>query len=262
MDANNTINSERADVTQPFKLQISGGTSFEVKASQGQYSFYLNQGILDEIQKAQDAGYPLYIPPKLLFNLGYYTCLNNPQKFKDNKEKQLGIVQKKLRNFYNIFPLKYLQLFWDDSFKVTLQSGITFYSYYEGICVLRNVISLDGDVIYQVRRDFIQNSNCEGTTSAHHWIVKHLLSSLRTNLDLLAWELSLLFPAFWSAWHLSQFLLNQQLLWLLIIVQFFSAGVVLWIAFGVFYYWLVNQLQKCFPIHFNKLSGWAEKFVK
>jgi hypothetical protein len=88
MNANNTINSEQADVTQSFNLQIPGGTSFEVKASQGQYSFYLNKGILDEIQKVKNTGYPLYIPPKLLFNLGYYTCLNNPHNFKDNKEKQ------------------------------------------------------------------------------------------------------------------------------------------------------------------------------
>lgn len=254
MNGNNTIIREQTDVTQSFDLQIPGGTSFEVKASQGQYSFCLSEDVLTEIQKAKNARYPLYIPPKLLFNLGYYTSLNNPQDLKPNKEKRLGIVQKQLRNFYNVFPLKYLQLFWDNSFKVTLQSGITFYSYYEDICVLRSIISLDGDVIYQVRRDFIQNSNFEATTSAHHWIVNHLLSRLRTNMDLLAWELTLLFPAFYSAWHLSQLLLNQQLLWLLISVLVFSTGVVLWLIFAVFHYWLVNQLQKRFSIHFNNLN--------
>jgi hypothetical protein len=73
--------------------------------------------------------------------------------------------------------------------------------------------------------------------------------------------IALLFPAFWSACYLSKFLLNQQLLWLLILVLFFSTGVVLWIVFAIFHYWLVNQLQKRFPIHFNKLSYGASLLV-
>lgn len=230
MDTNKVGDSTRTGVTKYFFLRLSGTTRIKLKVEQGEFNFYLNEVVVDQIQQAQATNCSLQVPSKLLAQLGYYACLNDTQGRK-------------------------------------LQSGLTFYSYYFDSLgslqsqsssdshvkrKIRSFISLDGDIIHQVCKDFLQDSNCEATILAHYWLSDQLLSSLRTNLNLLAWELALfspacaiaevlpgpwspalqLIPGFWS------FIIGVLLLVAFVLIA------VLWLLTTIARHWLVNQFRK------------------
>lgn len=230
MDTSRVDDITRIGVTKYFLLRLSSNTRIKVKVERGEFSFCLNEAIVNQIQQAQATGYYLRIPSKLLVQLGYYACLSDTQ---GNR----------------------------------LQSGLTFYSYYFGSLEslqsqslsdsqlnrkMRSVISLDGDVIHQVCQDFLQSPNCEATILAHYWLSDQLLSSLRTNLNILAWELALFSPACaiaevlpgpWppalqlipGSWSLKSGIL---LITALVLIS------VLWLLISIISYWLINQLRK------------------
>ncbi|MGK7903631.1 MAG: hypothetical protein AB4352_19940 [Hormoscilla sp.] len=118
---------------------------------EGELIFYLNQPVLQAIQVARYRGERLQIPWRLVASL---------QK---------------------------LALF-DDGNRI--QSGLTFCTYLvnqqdgqqigsrQGQFVLRTVLSADGDVINQVRRDYLQHPYCLEIVATHHWLINQLLSTL------------------------------------------------------------------------------------
>ncbi|MBD6618020.1 hypothetical protein FNW02_19870 [Komarekiella sp. 'clone 1'] len=245
--ANSTHLDNQADVIVSSFLEIAQGTSFELKIEQSQYSFYLNETVIKQIQLAQKTGYSLYIPPKLLVPLWYCASFSTHL---DMQGEESEIVIKQIRNFDVVFIVNILRLFLRKSLqdKTTLQCGLTFNSYYkqdtsasvdykDQDIVLQSTIILNGDIFHKIRKDFLQNSNCSIIVSAHYWLTDQLLSYLRTNLNLLAWELISLFPAGFLAWKL--YLVKSVGVFLSIFVWL---GI--FIVFATIRYLLVNQLQK------------------
>lgn len=67
---------------------------------------------------------------------------------------------------------------------------------------MRSVISTDGDILHQIKRDCLERPNlCRQIAAAHYWLIEQLLSQLRLRaflklkLQLLSWGLSLLIVA-------------------------------------------------------------------
>lgn len=119
---------------------------------EGEFIFYLNQPVLQAIKVAQYRGERLEIPWRLVASL-----------------QKLVLFDRSNR----------------------IQSGLTFYTYYvdqqdgqeiggrQGQFVLRTVVSADGDLINQVRRDYLQHFYCLEIVASHHWLINQLLSTLQ-----------------------------------------------------------------------------------
>ncbi|WP_193196949.1 hypothetical protein [Nostoc sp. MG11] len=257
INANSTQLDNQADVIVSSFLEIAQGTSFELKIEQAQYSFYLNETVIQQIQLAQKTGSSLYIPPSLLVPLWYCASFSN---YLDMQGREPEIVIKKIITFDVIFIVNLLRLFLRKSLqdKTTLQCGLTFNSYYrqdtsasvdyeDQDIVLQSTIILNGDIFHKVKRDFLQNSNCSTIVSAHYWLTDQLLSYLRTNLNVLAWELASLFPAGFLAWKL--YLVKSVGVFLSIL-----AWLGIFIVFATIRYLLVNQLQRRTSINSEYLN--------
>lgn len=124
--------------------------------------FNLDKDILKTIQQAQETGRRLYLSRKLLSDLRYYVLIDGEN---------------------------------------LLQSGLTFYTYYQrggfNEALMRSVISTDGDIFHQIKSDCLERPNfCRQLVSAHYWLIDQLLHQLRLGtffrLNLLSWGLSLL----------------------------------------------------------------------
>ena len=124
--------------------------------------FNLDKNILQSIQEAQETGRRLYISRKLLADLRYYALIDG-------------------ENY--------------------LQSGLTFYTYYQRKgseeALIRSVISTDGDIFHQIKSDCLEHPNfCRQLACAHYWLIAQLLNQLRLRVflgsKLLSWGLSLL----------------------------------------------------------------------
>jgi hypothetical protein len=249
MNAYKTHTQHQADVQLSFFLQIPQGNSIEleIKVEPAQYSFYLNKAVLKQIEQAQERGYSLYIPPKLLAYLWYYNCFSDNICFNHNRQSnKLVIAKKNFPIFDNTFIVNFIRLLWSKLLqnKPTLQHGLTFNSYYqeetlalnvwqEQDIVLQSNVLFYGDVIHKIRSDFIQNPECLNIVYVHYWLIEQILNSFRTKLNLLGWELASLFPATFLVWKL-HLALSLSIL----------AGVVTSFIFASIRYWLVNQLPR------------------
>ncbi len=91
---------------------------------------------------------------------------------------------------------------WDDRDRQFLQSGLTFCTCYPvqrrsqatpgcpptaaGLprtIVLRTVVSLDGDILNQVRSDYLAHPDCRAIAGAHYWLVAQLTDQLDISLS-------------------------------------------------------------------------------
>ncbi|MEH1836268.1 MAG: hypothetical protein V7L29_30505 [Nostoc sp.] len=251
MKAYKTHTDHQADLQLSFFVQIPQGIpiELEIKVEPAQYSFYLNQAVLRQIEQARKIGCSLYIPPKLLAYLWYYNYFSDNICFSNNtvQYKKLVIPKKYFQIFDNTFIVSFIKLFWSKSLqkKSILQYGLTFNSYYredtsalyfwkEQDIVLQSNVLFYGDIIHKIRSSFLQNPECLNIVYVHYWLIEQILSYLRTKLNLLAWELASLFPATFLAWklHLVQLLLS------------ILAGLVISFIFATIRYWLVNQLPR------------------
>ncbi|KKJ01184.1 hypothetical protein [Prochlorothrix hollandica] len=78
---------------------------------------------------------------------------------------------------------------------LTLQSGLTFVTEYQGELVLESTIGLDGDVLYRVKRDLLRHEQALAVTAAHNWLVDQLMASLRSQMvvpEALTWVIVLI----------------------------------------------------------------------
>ncbi|MBH8551173.1 hypothetical protein I8751_02000 [Nostocaceae cyanobacterium CENA357] len=249
MAVDNTIADKQAGVTFSCYLQIPQGAAFELKFEQGQYNFYLNAIVVAQIQQAQKTGCSLYIPPRLLVTLWYYSFFNNPENL-SNKSQNSYIVL--IINIFRLLLSKPL------SKKTNLQSGFTFNCYYQelqiaaSVCdksdiLLQSTVFLSGDIFYKIRRDFLQDPNCLIIVSAHYWLTEQLLSYLRKKLNLLAWELASFAPTSFVADKLYQAKAGI----LLSIFAWFVATIV----FAIIRYVIANKLQRFTSID-SKYVNW------
>ncbi|MEH2295090.1 hypothetical protein [Nostoc sp.] len=251
MNPYQTHTDYQADVQLSFFVQIPQSTpiELEIKVEPGQYTFYLNMAVLKQIEQARKIGCSLYIPPKLLAYLWYYNCFSDNICFSNNpvQYNKLVINKKKLKPFENTFIVSFIKLLWSKSLqnKSTLQHGLTFNFYYredtsalyfwkEQDIVLQSNILFYGDIIHKIRSDFIQNPECLNITYLHYWLIEQILNYLRTNLNLLVWEIASLFPAGFVVYNL--YLAN-------VMISIF-AWIGLTILFATTRYVLVNQLQR------------------
>ncbi len=254
MNANITKTNNQIDVVLSVLLQVPQGDRFELKVEESQCSFYLNETVVQQIQQAQENGVSLYIPPKMIIPLWYYTCFRNNVVLGKQKE----IAEKEVNFFYVIVIVNIIKFFLSKTArsKTRLQSGIIFNSYYKQAelasvayedkdIILQSTILLHGDIFHKIKWDFIQNSNYSTIVSAHYWLTEQLLNCFRTKLNLLVWELASLFTA------------------TLVVYNLYPANVIIlifaWIGFTILFattrYVLVNQLQRRTSIN-SKFINW------
>ncbi|MGK7926231.1 MAG: hypothetical protein AB4290_13475 [Spirulina sp.] len=133
--------------------------------------FHLNEEVLSQIEQARSQGLSLFIKPKFLADLRYYLLF----------DEYSG-----------------------------LSCGINVSTYYleenTEQTVMRSLISIDGDILYQVDRRYLEQPDLAiALTSAHYWLIEQLLGKLRLEGKLLlfwvSWILSLGFSlyAFWPS---------------------------------------------------------------
>ncbi|MEH1893490.1 MAG: hypothetical protein V7K92_30120 [Nostoc sp.] len=255
MNADITKTNNQANVALSLFLQVPQGDRFELKVEQSQCCFYLNETVIEQIQQAQKTGVSLYIPPKLIIPLWYYAWFSNNVVFGNKKE----ITDKKVSNFFFVTAIVNIIKFFLSKTargKTSLQSGITFNSYYEQAelasnayedkdIILQSTVLVHGDIFHKIKLNFMQNPNCSRIVSAHYWLTEQILNCFRTKLNLLVWEIASLFPAGFAAYSL------------------YPANVILlifaWIGFTVLFattrYVLVNQLQRRTSIN-SKFINW------
>lgn len=259
MNAKITKTNNQADVILSLFLQVPQGDRFELKVERSQFSFYLNDTVVEQIQQAEKTGISLYIPPKLIIPLWYYACFSNNVVF--GKTKQ--ITEKQVSNFFyltivvNIIKSLLSRTARDKtSLQSGLSSGLSFNSYYEQAesasdiyqekdIILQSTVLIHGDIFHKIKLDFMQNSNCSKIVSAHYWLTEQILNCFRTKLNLLVWEIASLFPAGFLVSHLH--LKN----WILSIFALLGFT----ILFATTRYVLVNQLQRRSSIN-SKLINW------
>jgi hypothetical protein len=248
MEAYKTQTDNQSDVQLSLFLQIPQNTpvQLEFKVEPAQYSFYLNKALLQQIEQGRETDCSLYIPPKLLAYLWYYTC------FSDNTVSSIKLVipKKNFNIFDDTFIVNFIKLLWSKSLqnksqnKSILQYGLTFNFYYKANAsplyfwkdqdiVLQSNIFFYGDIIHKIRSDFIQNPDCLNIVSVHYWLVEQILNSLRTKLNLLAWELASLLPGTFLALKL-HFTISLSIV----------AGLLISFIFATIRYLLVNQISK------------------
>ncbi|WGV24865.1 hypothetical protein [Halotia branconii] len=249
MVVDNTNTAPQTGVTLSYCLQIPQGAAFKLKFEQGQYSFYLNETVVEQIQQAQKTGCSLYIPPKLLLPFWYYSFFNNPESLRNKSQNSYLFV---IINIFRLLLSKSLNK------KTNLQSGLTFNCYYQQSqltasvdekpdILLQSTVFLSGDIFHKIRRDFLQDANCLIIVSAHYWLTEQLLSYLRKKLNLLAWELASFAPTSFVAEKLYQAKAG-------ILLSIF-AWLVAAIAFAIIRYVLVNKLQRFTSID-SKYLNW------
>jgi hypothetical protein len=255
MKADLTKIDNQADVAFSLFLQVPQGDRFELKVERSQCSFYLNEIVVEQIQQAQKTGVSLYIPPKLIIPLWYYVYFGNNVVFGNKKE----VTEKEVSNFFYVTVIaNIIKSFLSKTTleKASLQSGLTFNSYYkqsesvldayeEKDIILQSVILLHGDIFHKIKLDFMQNSNCSTIVSAHYWLTEQILNCFWNKLNLLVWEIASLFPAGFVVYNLHPV---SGILSIFALIGFT-------ILFATTRYILVNQLQRHTSIN-SKFINW------
>ena len=154
--------------------------------------FNLDKDVLLQIQYAKDTNRRLEISPEFLADLRHYTLIDGEN---------------------------------------SLQSGLTFCTYYGNgkakEALIRTVISLDGDIMQQIKRDCLENHHFyRQIATCHYWLIEQLLSQLRlgslVKLNLLiiivSWTIALLMMAAMVMLFISEFL-NHPWMFLVAVVM-------------------------------------------
>lgn len=134
----------------------AAATIVKIMSESGQFIFYLNQSVISLLGETEPTQVALEMPPDLIADLRRYALVDENGRFQSDFTFCTHYTD----------PIK------------TWQSNILPRS---GEIVLRTVIALDGDVIYQINRDFLQHPLCLGVTTAHHWLIQQLMGHLQGN---------------------------------------------------------------------------------
>jgi hypothetical protein len=142
--------------------------------------FNLDKDLLLQIQYAKDTNRRLEISPELLADLRHYSLIDGKNPF---------------------------------------QSGLTFCTYYgtekSKEALIRTMISLDGDIMQQIKRDCLESPHfCRQIAASHYWLIEQLLTQLqigslvRLNLfvSILSWTIALILMAAMVMLFSSEFL--------------------------------------------------------
>ncbi|MEM9543932.1 MAG: hypothetical protein AAGA60_31170 [Cyanobacteria bacterium P01_E01_bin.42] len=141
--------------------------------------FHLNDEILGQIQQARSQGRSLFIKPKFLASLRYYLL------FDEYSALHCGID----------VSTHYLE---NNSKKEET--------------AVRSLISMDGDILYQVDRRYLERPELAiALTSAHYWLIEQLLGRLELGGELWLGVLSWLFSLSTIIPYIIQFLEQDRL---------------------------------------------------
>ncbi len=143
-----------------------------IRSEEGEFVFYLNPLMVNQIESVRFSGDRLMIPPRQLARL--------------------------------VVDLKQLAIL-DGQTWSRIQSALTFKTFYvgydnqQGKFLLRTVLSPDGDIINQVNQELLDQPEGLRIAQSHNWLIGELLSflKLRTTqlIDRLAWAI-----AFFTVW--------------------------------------------------------------
>lgn len=194
----------------------------EIKDKQGRVlfrfiRFNLNKESLKTILQARSRGQRLHIASNLLTHLRYCALSDGEHRYNASR----------------------------------IQSGLTFCTYYQAQMeaekiVMRSVISPDGDIMHQIRRDCFDYPNrCRAIATAHHWILEQLLNQLGIR------ETKLLT---WLSWALS--LPIVALIVVFYAVIFKSINPLILLAAAVMLLLLQTSLKRLLPLWLPQLKAW------
>lgn len=112
-----------------------------------------------------------------------------------NQKTAATILSLEQRNYSLTIPVQVvLQLIYQGYLQGGLQDGITFCGYYveadQTALFTRTFISLDGDVINQIKRSFVKKQNCLDILVAYHWLYLQLLRQIQNFLNAVASSLA------------------------------------------------------------------------
>lgn len=142
----------------------------QVEVLEGEFTFYLDPRVVSQIDRAMDFGYELKVPSGLIASLRQY-ALFDPQ---GNPQSGLTFYSNYLDDIDEVIPIRRA----DGGQDVVVHPAISA----SGQLVLRTVVSLDGDVIHQVRDDHLAHPNCPAIAAAHHWLLGQLMRRLRLSV--------------------------------------------------------------------------------
>ncbi|WP_414753600.1 hypothetical protein [Anabaena sp. CCY 9910] len=262
MEDNKIQTNNPTDVIIAISLQIPQGNTLKLQVEQNDYSFYLNQQVVEQIQEAKSKGTALEIPLKLLLPLWYYSCFSH-NVVSTNKEE--GGARKTVTKSYIIFLINILQAFWSKSLQnnASLQPGFTFTSYYQPEQlqsvdthkqerVLQSVVLFHGDIFHKIKWDLLNNNfDCQKIVAAHYWLIEQILGALRNKLNLLVWEIAAIVPAGFLAYN------SHSVNGLTSIITWIGATITIAFSRPV----LVKILRRFTTLKSGNLDNWAWAIV-
>ncbi|MBD2250368.1 hypothetical protein [Nostoc parmelioides] len=262
MEDNKSQTNNPVDVIIAIPLQIPQGNTLQLQVEQNDYSFYLNQQVVEQIQEAKNKGTTLEIPLKLLLPLWYYTCFSH-NVVSTKKEKDATSIT--VTNSYTIFLINILQAFWSKSLQknTSLQPGFTFTSYYQQEQlqsvdahkqerVLQSVVLFHGDILHKIKWDLLNNNfDCQKIVTAHYWLIEQILGALRSKLNLLVWEIAAIVPAGFLAYS------SHSVNGLTSIITWIGATITIAFSRPV----LVKILRRFTTIKSENIDNWAWAIV-
>ncbi|NES84690.1 MAG: hypothetical protein F6K10_26610 [Moorea sp. SIO2B7] len=178
--------------------------------------FHLNQESLSEIQQAKANKREVSISTFLLTDLRYYTLFDQENN---------------------------------------IQSGFNFSTYYQHHnseeAMIRSVISLDGSIMQQIRRDCLEDSEFAlQIASAHQWLIEQLLGKLRLKIQIKveSW-------VYWLSWVVSLLIVVMTVV--LNLKHFMSMHPSLMIIAPLLMCWLLQEgIKRLFRLVFPSLRLW------
>ncbi|MFP4296661.1 MAG: hypothetical protein ACLFT0_02245 [Spirulinaceae cyanobacterium] len=134
----------------------------------------------------------------------------------------------------------------------TLFSPVLIFStFYQKELVFRSAISLEGDVVNQVRHDCLERQELAvAIASIHHWLIQELIAQVPLQYKRLgtrlAWVLAILIVAVSLLISLVNFQVLNPLFWLLpfVAIWLFAEGIkrIIWLLLPYFRRWLLRQM--------------------
>jgi hypothetical protein len=144
-----------------------------IRIEEGEVFFDLNKEALQKIHEVRSRDCSLYIPCDFRLRLLHNTLL---------KKEVRTLNQRKKTKIYLYPELTFYTCYSDQQEGKTLEhTDLTPSTTKKKL--LRSVISLDGDILYQISRSSLQHPYFSEISAAHHWLAAQLLSNLHVTLS-------------------------------------------------------------------------------
>jgi hypothetical protein len=210
---------QRDSNRQKLNKDQKGDIKVYVEVSPGHFNIYLNLEIVATILGLEQENYSLTLPAPVILQLVYQG---------------------------------YLQEGW--------RSGITFCGYSwmsadpDDLDLLtRTFVSIDGDVINQVKRDFIHHPQCLSILRACYWLYQQILSQIQSLLNTMAGNLTGVVTTSLLTFQVGNRFLQQSGLFPFSVVWFFLNGItVLW-----FWWWSQKARSRLAQFLQNRLPRFS-----